>query len=58
LVWLDDVKTLSRPLKNSPRGSVLKGRGFEPRPKCRKINCGFNPPRERSIGEMRFSAAL
>jgi hypothetical protein len=31
-----------RLLKNSGRISVLKGRGFQPRRKCRKINSGFS----------------
>ena len=29
-------------MKNSGCHSVLKGRGFEPRRKCRKINSGFS----------------
>jgi hypothetical protein len=32
----------SRLLKNPARDSVLKGRGFQPRRKCCKINSGFS----------------
>jgi hypothetical protein len=32
-------------LKNSDHDAVLKGRGFQPRRKYRKINSGFKPPR-------------